>query len=124
MVSACYSGGFIDPIKDKYTTVMTAARHDRTSFGCADENDFTYFGKAFFHDALPKAASFEEAFKKARLLIKQREAEELADPAGDDLGKIQHSEPQIRQSALLEKHFKTWKSQLLATQDGVLNNKK
>ena len=42
--------------------VITAARADRTSFGCADENDFTYFGRAFFNEALPASGSFFEAF--------------------------------------------------------------
>ena len=32
---------------DDGTMVITAARHDRQSFGCADENEFTYFGRAY-----------------------------------------------------------------------------
>ena len=36
VVSACYAGGFIDALKDDRTLIITAARHDRRSFGCAD----------------------------------------------------------------------------------------
>ena len=52
VISACYSGGFIDALKDERTLVMTAARADRTSFGCSDDSDFTYFGRALFAEAL------------------------------------------------------------------------
>lgn len=65
VVSACYSGGFIEPLKDPYTLIMTAARHDRQSFGCTDESDMTYFGRAFFEKALAEAGSFVEAFRIA-----------------------------------------------------------
>ena len=51
----------------------SSARADRASFGCADENDFTYFGRAFFKEALPQSSSFEEAFEKATVLIAQWE---------------------------------------------------
>jgi hypothetical protein len=72
-VSACYSGGFIKDLHDPHTMVITAARADRTSFGCADENDMTSFGRAFFKDALPQANSFEEAFAKAARLVDEEE---------------------------------------------------
>ena len=73
VVSACYSGGFIKDLHDPHTMVITAARADRTSFGCADENDMTSFGRAFFKDALPKAGSFEEAFAEAARRVDEEE---------------------------------------------------
>lgn len=86
VVSACYSGGFIDPLKDDHTLVITAARSDRTSFGCADDNDFTYFSEAYFQDALPRSASFSDAFNRAKLLVTARETLDLAlaQPAARD----------------------------------------
>src|SRR5262249_20718981 len=45
-ISACYSGGFIEPLKSETTLIMTAADAKSTSFGCGTESDFTYFGKA------------------------------------------------------------------------------
>ena len=76
VVSACYSGGFVEPLRDDNTIVITAAAPDRTSFGCEAGRDFTYFGEAFFRDALAKTASFTEAFEIARKIVTQREAEE------------------------------------------------
>ncbi len=34
VVSSCYSGGFVEALRDPDTLVITAARADRTSFGC------------------------------------------------------------------------------------------
>ena len=83
VVSACYSGGFIKDLQDSHTMVITAARADRTSFGCADENDMTSFGRAFFKDALPKAGSFEEAFAEAARLVDAEERRDAGLPAKD-----------------------------------------
>ncbi|HEY8102219.1 MAG TPA: C13 family peptidase [Burkholderiaceae bacterium] len=118
VVSACYSGGFIDPLKDDHTMVITAARHDRTSFGCADENDFTYFGKAFFKESLPNSASFSEAFGKAKALIARWETEDAkkSEKAGDKADEKDeedsHSEPQIYHAALIDDYLKRWHAQI------------
>ena len=56
--------------------MITAAAPDRTSFGCSDERDLTYFGEALFRDALPKAASLRDAFDIATKLVTEREAKE------------------------------------------------
>jgi len=76
VVSACYSGGFVEPLRDDNTIVITASAAERTSFGCEAGRDFTYFGEAFFRDALAKTASFAEAFEIARKLVTEREAAE------------------------------------------------
>jgi hypothetical protein len=84
VVSACYSGGYIEPLQSDNSIVITAAAADKTSFGCADENDWTYFGRAFFQDALDAAeGDLDQAFAKARSLIAEREAEEGIDEASD-----------------------------------------
>ena len=76
VISACYSGGFIDALKDDNTLVIAAAAPDKNSFGCSNEADFTYFGKAYFDEALRQTYSFVEAFKIARPLIAVRESKE------------------------------------------------
>ena len=76
VISACYSGGFIDALKDDNTLVIAAAAPDRNSFGCSNEADFTYFGKAYFDEALRQTYSFVEAFERARPLIAARETRE------------------------------------------------
>ncbi|MEO6919406.1 MAG: C13 family peptidase [Collimonas sp.] len=113
VVSACYAGGFIDPLKDDRTMVIAAARSDRTSFGCADDNDFTYFGKAFFQKSLPGSASFDEAFDKAKTLVATWENDDIK-AAGKD-GKVLHSEPQIYHTALIDQYLKKWRAQMTTT---------
>jgi hypothetical protein len=81
VVSACYSGIFIKPLEDDHTLVITAAAADRTSFGCADENDYTYFGRAYFEQALAKTNSFVEAFALARGIVTDREKAEGETPS-------------------------------------------
>lgn len=76
VISACYSGGFIEPLKDDKTLIMTAASADRVSFGCSEENDFTYFGRALFAEALQQTDDLEEAFKLASAAVSRREEED------------------------------------------------
>jgi hypothetical protein len=76
IVSACYSGVFLDPLKGDGTLVITAADADHSSFGCDDDRDLTYFGEAFLKDSIPTTRTLEEAFKKASALIEQRETSE------------------------------------------------
>jgi hypothetical protein len=81
VVSACYSGGFIDALKEPNTVVMTSAAADKTSFGCSNEAEFTYFGKAYFEQALGKTDSFIDAFELAKPLIAAREKQENFEPS-------------------------------------------
>jgi len=81
IISACYAGGFINSLKDPRTIVITAAAADRTSFGCSNDADLTYFGEAFYRDALPEARSLRDAFEKAKSAIAMRERRERVDPS-------------------------------------------
>ena len=76
MISACYAGGFIYSLKSPTTAIITAAAADRTSFGCGTDSDLTYFGEAFYRDALPEATSLRDAFDKAKAAIAIRERRE------------------------------------------------
>ena len=73
IISACYSGGYIEPLKNDDTLVMTASDATHTSFGCGSDSDFTYFGKALFDEELRRTHSFTEAFARARVSIGERE---------------------------------------------------
>jgi hypothetical protein len=86
IVSACYSGGYVDALKDERTLVITAARADRSSFGCGYGSDATYLAKALFGEALTKTYSIESAFATARTRIEAWEQEKGQKPP---------SEPQI-----------------------------
>ncbi|WP_434571590.1 C13 family peptidase [Pseudomonas sp. Z3-8] len=73
VISACYSGGFIPALKDERTLIMTASRADRVSFGCSEEANFTYFGDALFAQALNQTDDLEQAFKRAKGIVAERE---------------------------------------------------
>jgi hypothetical protein len=81
IISACYAGGFINSLRDPQTIIITAAAADRTSFGCSNDSDLTYFGEAFYRDALPGATSLREAFEKAKAAIAERERAEGEAPS-------------------------------------------
>jgi hypothetical protein len=81
VISACYAGAFVPVLADEHTTVIAAAAADRTSFGCADDRDLTYFGEAFYRDALPGARTLQSAFDTARHDIAEREREERIEPS-------------------------------------------
>jgi hypothetical protein len=85
VISACYSGGFIPKLQNEKTLVITAARADRVSFGCSEENDFTYFGRALFAEALQQTDDLQRAFKLAQASVAAREKADGFEP----------SEPQI-----------------------------
>lgn len=76
VISACFSGSFLKPLVDDHTIVITAAARNRSSFGCSDSRHLTYFGEAFFEQALPRAADLRAAFESTRLEIRRREREE------------------------------------------------
>lgn len=85
VVSACYSGGFIKALAAPEALVMTAARPDRNSHGCSHEADRTFFGRAYFDEALQETRSFRRAFDTALPRIAEREK----------AGQHTPSEPQI-----------------------------
>ena len=73
VVSACYSGSFINELKSPYTLVITASAANKSSFGCSNEAEYTYFGQAFFAESLPKLRRFQPAFEAASKRIAERE---------------------------------------------------
>jgi hypothetical protein len=113
VVSACYGGGFIEDLQDGHTLVIAAARKDRRSFGCRDDNDFTYFGRAYFKESLPKASSFEDAFHRAEVLVHDWELKDVtkATQGGLALRKRldeDRSLPQISSSPAVASHLRRW----------------
>ncbi|HSJ96305.1 MAG TPA: C13 family peptidase, partial [Myxococcota bacterium] len=81
IVSSCYSGGFLKALESPDTLVITASAPDRNSFGCTNEAEWTYFGKAYFDEALRRTRSFAEAFELAAPAIAARERAQDYDPS-------------------------------------------
>jgi hypothetical protein len=96
VISACYSGAFIQPLADENTMIFTSAAKDRVSFGCSDDRDLTDFGGAFIRDALPRAPSLATAFEQARLKLAERERREARSA----------SLPQAHLGAAISAHWK------------------
>ena len=85
VISACYSGGFIEPLKDENTLIITATDASNQSFGCNNGEDFTWFGKAYFDEALRRTRSFTEAFGFASQAVAQREREQKLPPSNPQM---------------------------------------
>ena len=81
IISACYSGSFIDHLKSPTTLIMTAAAADKSSFGCEHTRDWTYFGEALFTEAFPQGLPLIESFYAAKESIDAREKAEGKEPS-------------------------------------------
>jgi len=95
VISACYSGGFIEPLIDDNTLIMTASDKDKNSFGCGHDGEYTYFGEALFGKHLKRERNFSTAFYAAKKDIEARETEES----------LETSMPQIRIGENIEKQL-------------------
>lgn len=98
-ISACYAGGLIDELQDADTLLLTAARRDRTSFGCGNDSVATFFGRAWLVDGLNSTLDFGAAFDQARLSIARRERAEALRP----------SRPQMARGARIETRLAAWR---------------
>jgi len=75
MVSACYSGIFTDSsaMQKPNRLILTAARKDRTSFGCSPENEFTYWDGCLI-DYLQESASWQDLHNSVLQCIERKES--------------------------------------------------
>ncbi len=85
VVSACYSGIFVDALSGPNRMIMTAARRDRSSFGCSEDATYPYFDACVI-SSLPTASDFIALSNATRACIKTREQAEGLEPG---------SEPQV-----------------------------
>ncbi len=81
VISACYSGSFIEDLQSPTTLVITASAKDKQSFGCTNEAEYTYFGQAFFAESLRRYTKFRTAFDEAVISINQREQQMGFEPS-------------------------------------------
>jgi hypothetical protein len=98
IISACYSGGFVDALQSPDSIVITASARDRSSFGCSAERDWTYFGQAYFAEAMMHTTSFVTAFEQAAATIAARERREHKEA----------SQPQIWVGENIARHLRDW----------------
>ncbi|HYE27353.1 MAG TPA: C13 family peptidase [Allosphingosinicella sp.] len=81
ILSACYSGTFVPALWSDTTALFTAASAGRTSFGCAADNDWTFFGDAMINRALRKPQPLATASGEALRLVGEWEAAKKYEPS-------------------------------------------
>jgi hypothetical protein len=81
VISSCYSGSFVSSLQNENTLVITASAADRASFGCANEADYTYFGRAFFDQAMREQSTIHDAFTQAKETVAKWENAQGFEPS-------------------------------------------
>lgn len=81
VISACYSGSFVPALQSNNTLIITASAADKASFGCSNEADYTYFGRAFFDQAMREKDSLKAAFDDAQQVVAQWESNQGFEPS-------------------------------------------
>jgi hypothetical protein len=72
ILSACYSGVFIPAVSDANRAVFTAARPDRTSFGCSESDRYPYYDDCIL-SSFPKAGDFGALAADAKACVAAKE---------------------------------------------------
>ncbi|MCL6246284.1 C13 family peptidase [Acinetobacter sp. ANC 4945] len=81
VISSCYSGSFIPALQNDNTLIITASAADRQSFGCSNEAEYTYFGRAFFDQAMREQTSIQAAFNETKATVAKWEAAQGFEPS-------------------------------------------
>ena len=85
VISACFSGIFVPALEGPNRMILTAARPDRTSFGCGQADRYTYFDCCFL-DSMTQVHDFSALAWATRECVAKLEKATHASPP---------SEPQI-----------------------------
>ena len=85
VISACFSGGFVEALRNDDTLVITAADAFHPSFGCNYDSDYTWFSEALYDEALRDTFSFAEAFEAAKKTVRERERAEGFPPSNPQI---------------------------------------
>ncbi|MBC87142.1 MAG: hypothetical protein CL677_08160, partial [Bdellovibrionaceae bacterium] len=75
LISACFSGQFItEELKGPNRVIMTAAIHDRPSFGCSPDYENTFWDNCLLSE-IPNSETWTELGVRVNSCIERREAE-------------------------------------------------
>lgn len=74
ILSACFAGSFVDALKAPNRLIMTAARRDRSSFGCGPGETYPWYDACILQN-LPEAAHFLDLATRTRDCVTQKETE-------------------------------------------------
>jgi hypothetical protein len=85
VVSACFSGVFVPALAAPNRMVLTAARPDRSSFGCGENDRYPFFDQCVI-EGLPQSRDFLDLGRRARACVARLETKAKLTPP---------SEPQV-----------------------------
>jgi peptidase C13-like protein len=82
IVSACFSGVFVPAMAMPNRMIFTAARPDRSSFGCSESDKYPYFDTCMLQE-MPQAHDFVALAPKVQTCVADRENEKGLRPASE-----------------------------------------
>lgn len=88
VISACFADSWTPKLASNTTIVLSAARRDRTSFGCDLESPITFFGHALLEESIRPGVSLAAAFANAKKAIAARELAEHMTPPSEPQASI------------------------------------
>lgn len=98
MISACFSGVFVPALASPERLVVTAARPDRTSFGCGNTDKYTYFDQCVLQ-SFSSTGDFPDLATGAKACVASREKQ---------MGAVPPSDPQIALGATAATALPRW----------------
>jgi hypothetical protein len=99
VISACYSGVFLRALEGPDRMILTAARRDRTSFGCGGTNKYPYFDECFL-SSIDDSSDFRGLALRARQCVARTERATGMSPP---------SEPQIFIGSDIASRLPAWR---------------
>ncbi|MFT4250971.1 MAG: C13 family peptidase [Caulobacter sp.] len=82
VISACFSGVFVPPLERDDRMILTAARPDRTSFGCGESDRYPYFDDCFLSE-IGKAHDFAALGRAVQACVARKEIDTGARPPSE-----------------------------------------
>ena len=83
LLSACYSGSFMDALRAENRVILTAAAADRNSFGCHYHDKNTWFIGQLLGPHFSAESSWEDVFTATRAGIESQEKIHRVSPASN-----------------------------------------
>lgn len=81
VLSACFSGSFLEPLRDANRVVLTAAAKNRSSFGCQFQSTNTYFVDALLNQPSLQDRSIVQLMEAAKIDVDSRERKQKLSPS-------------------------------------------
>ncbi|PXA82379.1 peptidase C13 [Caulobacter sp. D4A] len=82
VISACFSGVFVPSLERDDRMILTAARPDRTSFGCGESDRYPYFDDCFLGE-IGKARDFAVLGRAVQACVARKEIDTGASPPSE-----------------------------------------